>query len=62
MYTWENVKMRIREIWIIILGLKQAVVKKLLHVSSGSTFGAVLLILLIFTIILKNFLGSNIKV
>ena len=54
--------MRIREIWIIILGLKQAVVKKLLHVSSGSTFGAVLLILLIFTIILKNFLGSNIKV
>ena len=56
------VEIRRREIWIVILGLKKPVIKKLFHVSSTSTFRAVFLILINITKILNNLLGSNIKV
>ena len=50
--------MHICEIWMIILGLTQAVVKE----AFSSTFRAVSIILINITKILKNFLGSNIRV
>ena len=56
------VEIRRREIWIVILGLKKPVIKKLFHVSSTSTSRAVFLILINITKILNNLLGSNIKV
>ena len=39
----KNVLVHIREIWIIMLRLKQEVLKKLWHKSSSSTFGSVFL-------------------
>ena len=56
------VEIRRRKIWIVILGLKKPVIKKLFHVSSTSTFRAVFLILINITKILNNLLGSNIEV